>query len=96
MVPGKLGDVDQSIYAFEVYEGPEVHQVRDYAMYDLTLFEVGEYLFALFLAFLLKHRPAGEDDVVAGTVQLDNLALQALSEERVKVPHATDVHQRSR
>jgi hypothetical protein len=43
---------------------------------------------------LLEHGAAGEDDVVAAAVQLDDLAAQRLGHELVEVLDAPDVHER--
>jgi hypothetical protein len=88
--------VDQAVYPVEVHERPEVHQVRDGAMDDHTLLQRVEDALALLLALLLEDRASGEDDVVAAPVELDNLALQLLAQERLEVPHAPDIHEARR
>ena len=53
-----------------------------------------EDLLADLLALLLEDRAAREDDVVAGAVELDHLALERLAHELVEVVDAADVDQR--
>ena len=88
--------MDQAVYAFEVDEGPEVHEVGDGAPDDHALFERGQDALALLLALLLEDGAPAENHVVAAPVQLDDLALQPLAEEGVEVPHAPDIHEARR
>ena len=94
VAPGELGDVDQAVDALEVDEGAEVDDVGDLALDDLAGLEAAEDLLADLLALLLEHRAAREDDVVAGAVELDHLALELLAHELVEVLDAADVDQR--
>src|SRR5215208_2088508 len=81
VLPGKFGDVDQTVDAFEVDEGPEIHEVGDGAPDDHALFERGQDTLALLLALLLEHSAPTENYVVAAPVQLDDLALKPLAQE---------------
>ena len=81
----------RTVDAFEVDEGPEVHEVGDGAPDDHALLERGQDALALLLALLLEHGAPGQNYVVAAPVQLDDLALQLLAQERVEVPDAPDV-----
>src|SRR2546423_14946543 len=94
VTPGKLGDVDQPVDALEVHEGAEVDDVGDLALDDLAGLEPAEDLLADLLALLLEHGAAREDNVVAGAVELDHLALELLAHELVEVLDAADVDQR--
>ena len=93
VLPTEFGDVDQAVYTFEVYEGPEVHEVGDGALDDHALFQRGQDALALLLALLLEDGAPGQNDVVTAPVQLDYLALELLAEEGVEVPDAPDVYQ---
>ena len=92
--PRQLGDVDQPVDAVEVHEGAEVHDVGDLALDDQAGLQAVEDLLADLLALLLQHRPAREHHVVAGAVELDDLALDLLPQVLVQVRDAADVHQR--
>src|SRR6266540_2443000 len=94
--PRELRDVDQAVHAVEIHERAEVDDVRDLSFDDVAGIELVEDALALVLALLLEHCPAGEDDVVAGAIQLDHLAAQLLAEELVEVLDAADVDERRR
>src|SRR5262249_61820127 len=96
MAPGELGDVDQAVDALQVHEGPEVDDVGDLALHDLSGLEAAEDLLPHLLALLLEHGPTRENDVVAGAVELDHLALELLAHELVQVLDAADVDQGGR
>ena len=94
VAPGELGDVDQAVDAVEVDEGAEVDDVRDDAGHGLARGEVVEDALAHLAALLLEHRTAGQDDVVAGAVELDDLAAQLLAAELLEILDAADIDQR--
>ena len=56
--------------------------------------EPAEDLLADLLALFLEDRAAGEDDVVAAAVELDDFALEFLADELVEVVDPADVDQR--
>src|SRR5215212_2200593 len=93
VLPTEFGDVDQTVDALQVDEGPEVDEVGDGAPDDHALFEGGQDTLALLLALLLEDGAPRKNDVVAAPVQLDDLAFQPLAEERVEVPDAPYVDQ---
>ena len=76
VLPGQLGHVDEAVHAAEVDEGAEVDDARHDALADLAGLEVGEELVALLLLGLLEPGPAGQHDVVAVLVELDDLGLE--------------------
>src|SRR5688500_15718273 len=96
MLPTEFGDVDKAVDAFEVDEGPEIDEVGDGAPDDHALFEGGQDTLALLLALLLEHGAPGKNHVVAAPVQLDDLALEPLAQERVEVPYAPSIYQARR
>ena len=75
VLPAELGDVDQAVHAAEVDEGAEVDDRGDGALAALARLQVGEEVAALFLLGLLQPGPAGQHDVVAVAVELDDLGL---------------------
>ena len=92
--PRQLGDVDQAVDPVEVDERAEVDDVRDRALDDLAGLQPVEDPLAVLLALLLEHRAAGQHDVVARAVELDDLALDRLAHVLVEVRDAADVDQR--
>ena len=76
VLPRQLGHVDESVHAAEVDERTEVHDRRHDTLADLARLEVGEELVALLALRLLEVRAAGQHDVVAVLVELDDLALE--------------------
>ena len=89
--PGHVGDVEEAVEAVEVEEGAELGEVLDAAFHLGALFEVGEKLGALLVAFLLDELAAGEDDVLAVLVQFDDAALDFLAHELAEVLGRVDV-----
>src|SRR5437588_4607864 len=94
MGPRKLRDVNQTVDPIEVDERPEVNDVGDLALDDLTRLEAVEDPLAVLLALLLEHRAARQHDVVARAVELDHLGLNLLAHVLVKIRHAADVDER--
>ena len=66
------------------------------AVADLALVEAVEERVALLGLGLLEIGAAGEDDVVAGPVELDHLGCDALTDERVEITNPAQVDQRGR
>ena len=95
VAPGKLGDVDESVDAFEVHESAEIDDVRDLAFDHFARLEPVEDLVADFLALLFEDGAAGKHDVVAAAVELDDLAFERRRHELVEVVDPADVDQRS-
>ena len=71
--PGDVGDMQQAVDAAEIHERAVVGDVLDHAVDDLTLFEVLHQLLALLGAGLFQHGAAGDDDVAAAAVHLQDL-----------------------
>ena len=63
----------QAVDAAEVDERTVVGDVLDHAVDDLTLFEVLHQLLALLGAGLFQHGAAGDDDVAAAAIHLQDL-----------------------
>ncbi len=93
VAPGELGDVHESVDAAEVHERAEVDDRGDGTGKDHALDELVEDLLALLLAVLFEHHTAGEHDVVAVAIHLDDTRLEAVAEEHVEVLHAAKIHE---
>jgi hypothetical protein len=85
--------VNEAIDPLQIDEGAEIDDVGDLPLHHLAGLEATEDLLAHLLSLLLQHRPAREDDVVAGAVELDHLALELLAHELVEVLDPADVDQ---
>ena len=96
MVPGQLGDVHQAVDAAQVHEGAEVHDGGNVALEAHALGELGEDLGALVLAALLQENAAGQHDVVAVAIHLDDAGLDLGAQVGVQILHAAQVHERRR
>src|SRR5437016_4945550 len=95
MGPRELRDVDQSVDPIEIDERPEVDNVGDLALDDLTGLETVEDPLAVLLALLLEHRASRQHHVVARAVELDDLGLNLLAHVLIEIRHAADVDERS-
>ena len=94
VAPRELGDVDEAVHAVEVDERAEVDDVGDLALDHVARVEPVEDRLPHLLALVLEHGAAGEDDVVARAIELDDLAAKLLAEELVEILDAADVHER--
>ena len=83
--------MEEAVEAVEVEEGTEFGEVFDAALHLGALFEVGEKLGPLLVAFLLDEFTAGEDDVLAVLVEFDDAALDFLAHELAEVLGRIDV-----
>ena len=72
-LPRHVGDVKQAIDAAEVDECAVVGDVLHHAVDNLALFELGDDLGALLGARLFKHGAAGNDDIAAPAIHLQDL-----------------------
>ena len=77
--PAHVGDVKQAVEAVEVDERAEVGDVLDHALDRAALLDAAEELCALLRPFGFNELAAGEDDVLALLVELDDLALEGLA-----------------
>jgi len=79
--PGHVGDVQEAVDAAEVHEHAEVGDVLDRTHADLALGDVLEQRLLLLLALLFEQLPAGDDDVHALRVDLDDARAHRLVDE---------------
>ena len=96
VLPGQLRHVHEPVHAAEVHEGTEVDHRRHHALAALTRLQVGQELATLFLLGLLQPGPAGQDDVVAVAVELDDLGLDGPTHVGLELAHPAQLHQRGR
>src|SRR5687768_14385262 len=94
-LPRHVGDVQQAVDAAEVDERAVVGEVLDHALQHCAFDQLLEQLLALFRMFALDHRAAGDDDVVALAIELDELEFKLLAFEVRGVAHRAHVDQRT-
>ena len=78
--PAHVGDVQQAVDAAQVDEGAELGDVLDDALADLARLDLGEQLLLHLLALVFEQLAAADDDVAAGLVDLEDLALDGLAD----------------
>src|SRR6185312_2218882 len=83
-----VGDVQQAVDTAEIDECPEVGDVLDDALPHLIDRQLLHQHVALRLPLGLQQHAARDDDVAAALVQLDDLELEALTEQLVDVRDA--------
>src|SRR5690606_1939342 len=88
--PRHVGDVQQAVHAAEVDERTEVGDVLDHAFANLCLLQRIDDLLAHLGAFLLQHDAARDHDVATQLVDLDDLEVHLLADERVEVGNLTE------
>ena len=89
--PGDVGHMQEAVDAAEIDERAIVGEVLDRAVDDLPLGEVGDDLVALLGPALLEHGAAGDDDIAAAPVHLQDLERLRHVHQRRDVAHRTDV-----
>src|SRR3974390_2980723 len=90
--PGNVRDVQQAVDAAEVDEGAVVGDVLHHAVDYLTLFEVLHQFLTLLGARLLQHGAAGDDDVAASAIHLQDLERWRYIHQRRDVADRADVY----
>src|SRR5262249_17393561 len=94
--PREIGDVQQPVDAAQVHERAVVGDVLDDALDGRAFLQRREALLALFAETRLEHGAAGDDDVIALAIELDDLELERLAFEWRGVLDRADVDERSR
>ena len=94
-LPGHVGDVQQAVDTAQVHKRAVIGEVLDHTLQDRALDQLLHQLLALFRVLALDHRTAGDDDVVALAVQLDQLELEFLAFQVGRVAHRAHVNQRT-
>ena len=93
VLPRQLGDVNQSVYATQVHEGTEVDDGGHDALADLALLELVQELGTNLGLSLLQPCTAGQHDIVAVLVQLDDLGFDLLADVWLQIAHAAHFHE---
>ena len=89
--PGHVGDVQQAVDAAEVDEGAVVGDVLDEAVDHLALGQLGDDLGALLGAGRFQDLAAGDDDVAAPAIHLEDLEGLRAVHQRADVAHRAHV-----
>src|SRR5262249_36298434 len=89
--PAHVGDVQEAVDAAEVDEGAELGDVLDDALADLAHLDLGEQLRLQLLPPVLEHLAAGDDEVAADMVDLEDGTLDGLADVAGDVGRAADV-----
>ncbi len=84
-LPGHVSDVEETVEAAEIDEHAVFGDVLDLTGDDLAVFEGAEQLVALFAAHLFEKHAAGNDDVAAAAVDLEDLEVEFLIDQGVHV-----------
>src|SRR5690606_19978758 len=93
--PAHVGDVEQTVDTAEIDEGTVLGEVLDDALDDLAFLQALERRLLEGGALLLEEHAARQYDVAALLVELDDLELEVLTEERVEVAHRAQVDLRT-
>ena len=93
--PGHVGDVQQAVDAAEIDEGAVIGEVLDRAVENRALFEVLEGRRAPGVLLLFEDLLAGDDDVAALLVELDDADIDGLADVGVEIAHGTDFQLRA-
>ena len=91
--PGHVGDVQQTVDTAEVNKRTVVGEVLDDAFDFLAFLQRGQQLLALDAVLFFEHRAAGNHDVVALLVELDDLELERLAFQVRGFPQRSDIDQ---
>ncbi len=95
-LPGHIGNVQQAVYATQVNKCAVVCQVLDDTLDRHTFLQGFQQSFALFGVRRFHNRAAGNYDVVALLVQLDDLEFQFFAFQVCRLTHGTYIDQRAR
>src|SRR5712664_1078081 len=94
--PGHVGDVQEAVDPAQVDESAVVGEVLDDAGEDRAFLELLEGVLLQLLALLLEEDAAGEHDVAALIVELDDLELVLLADQLIEIADRTEIHLRTR
>ena len=86
-----VGDVEETVDAVEVDEGPEIGEIFDRALADVARGHVAQEFGPLFGALLLDKLAAGKNDVLAVLVDLDDFEGVGVPNEHGKILGGDDV-----
>ena len=89
--PGDVRHVEQAIDAAQIHEGAVIGDVLHHAVQDHAFLEALDQLGTLLGAGLFQHGAAGDDDVAAGAVHLEDLERLRRAHQRADVTHRADI-----
>ena len=92
--PAHVGDVQQTVDASEVHEGPEVGDVGDGALDRLVLADGIEQLVLRLGTLSFDELSTADDDVATFLVDLEDLGPDHLADEDADVAGTSDIHLR--
>ncbi len=95
-LPGHVGDVQQAVYAAQVHECAVVGEVLDDTLDLLAFLQRFQQSFTLGAVLGFQDAAAGNDNVVALLVELDDLELELFAFQVGGVANRTNVDQRTR
>ena len=90
--PGHIRNVQQAVDAAEINKGTVIGQVLDDTLNFLTFRKCFESVRTHTFPLLFKENTTREDDVTASFVQLDNLEVEARTEQLLKITDRTQVN----
>src|SRR5262249_13869994 len=94
--PRHVSDVEQIVNAAQIDKGAVVGEVFDCAGQDRALMEAFQRLAALAGDLFIQDGLAGNNDIAAFLVELDNADLNLVALERLQVAHRVNVYLRPR
>ncbi len=94
VLPRELADMNEPIHAPEIHEGAEVDDRGHRPGAHLALLERVEEVVALLRLALLEVLAAGQHDVIAVLVELDDPAFELLADVRLEVAHPAHLDER--
>jgi len=94
--PGDIGDVQQTVDAAEINERTVVGDVLDDAVDDLAFFEILHQFLTLLGTCLFENRTAGNHDVAAAAIHLEDLERLRIVHQRRDVADRADIDLRAR
>src|ERR1039457_2390338 len=94
--PTHVGDVEQAVEAVQINKRAEIRDVLDRALADVAGHHFRKELGALVAALGLDEFAAGQDDVLALLIDLDDLEFVAVADERLEILRRDHVNLRRR
>src|SRR5690606_27713830 len=90
--PAHVRDVEQAVDAAKVDERTVLGEILDDTLDDLPFLEPLERRLLEGRPLLLEENPARQHDIAALLVELDDLELEGLADERIQIAHGPEVH----
>ena len=90
--PGKIGDVDETVNSAEVYEHAIIGDVLNRTLENLAFLQLGHKLCFLFLLLRLKQGLVRNHNVPELLIDLHDLEVHRLIDERIVITNRLDVN----